>query len=511
MTGRTKTGATHMQVEVQPPAVRGGRVRFAWDQDVPSTTQLAHRWTIRYIGVPLRRVLRRTTRALLYDVLLSVQLPLWLHDADTVTVVLPEHVPQARLDFWRAYHDADGVTFEVPPEPDHGAEAPLASEQRPLQQQRRVAVTFGGGKDSTLALEVLRLKRSASQVMLLHAIHPQVPGWRAMVRAVWRSVRHIVAPPALRQRAPVQLAVTDHICLRTAAAPGPHINIYGPVMLPALIHRRVQDVVFSNSVMGYRVTPRTDGSLRFTNPTGRPERLDHLRDYLEQEVGWGVQVECTHRAIVEYLSYGVLKERFPEAFEKIVMCPRYRASGRFCADCSKCLEFTVFGLSTGYATPDLDYSRLFESDRVERIAARARELVDVVAPHGNGPYDRAIGTATHFAGWCHALSKIDMDGLPVALTPRALENLQAIVAVWGRQPFGAVQRVDPEAVAACGPYGTEVAAVVAASQLVAEAPPSDGILLVGDTPAEFDHTARMPTPALDAWAERWLTTVPSSR
>lgn len=495
-----------MHVEVQLPAVRGGRVRFAWDQDVPSTVQYAHRWTIRYVGVPLRKVLRRATRALLYDVLLSVQLPLWMQDADTVTVVLPEHVPEARLEFWRAYHDAKGVTFEVPPPaPGQPTQVPLASETRPTDGKRRVAVTFGGGKDSTLALEVLRLTRSASQVMLLHAIHPQVPGWRAMVRAVWRSVRHIVAPPALRQRAPVQLALTDHMCLRTPAAPGPHVNVYGPVMLPALIHRRVQDVVFSNSVMGYRVTPRKDGSLRFTNPTGRPERLDHLRDYLEQEVGWGIQVECTHRAIVEYLSYGVLKEQFPEAFEKIVMCPRYRARGRFCADCSKCLEFAVFGLSTGYATPDLDYSRLLESERVERITARARELADVVAPHGNGPYDRAIGTATHFAGWCHALSKIDMDDLPITLTPRALENLEAIVAVWGRHPFGAVQRVDADAVAACGPFGKEVAAVVAASQLVAEAPPSDDILLVGDKPVEFDHAARMPTPALDAWAERWLS------
>lgn len=494
-----------MHVVVDRPDVRGSRVRFSWSQDVPSSVQRTDHWSVRYHGVPVRRVLRSTGRGLLYDVLLSVQLPLWRKDARDLRITLPEHVDEARLAFWRAYHDAEDVVFDVPPAPAAGATgtkpppAPVAAPELP-----RVAVTFGGGKDSTLALEVLRLTREPSQVLLLHAVHPRVPGRRAAARALWRSVRHVVAPPVLRHRVPVQLVTTDHMSSRTPAAPGPHVNLYAPMMLPALIHRRVASVVFSNSVMGYRATRQADGTLRFSNPTGRPERLEHLHDYLEHELGWGVHVECTHRAIVEYLSYGVLRERFPEAFEHIVMCPRYRARGRFCADCSKCLEFAVFGLSLGYAAPDLDYSRLFTSERVERITGIAREVADQTAVHGNSPYQRAIGTATHFAGWCHALSKIDPDHLPVALSEQASANLRTIVSAWGRQPFWAVQAVDPEAVAACGPFGREVADVVAGSALVAEAPASDGVLLVGDVPAEFDHSARMPTPALDAWAERWI-------
>lgn len=505
MDGATKGRTPVMRVVVARPDVRGSRIRFAWTQDVASTVQTADAWSIRYVGVPLRRVLRRATRAVLYDVLLSVQLPLWMHDADEVEVVLPEPVPPARLEFWRAYHGGDGVRFVVPePAPGHSAPSALTEGRRRTDEAPRVAVTFGGGKDSTLALEVLRESRTRSQVMLLHVVHPPVPGRRAAAVALWRSVRHILMPNVLRRRTPVQLVVTDHMAHRTPAAPGPHINLYAPATLPALIHRRIRTVSFSNSVMGYRVSRRTDGSLRFTNPTGRPERLAHLRAYCAEVVGWDVGVEGSHHAIVEYLSYGVLRERFPRAFSTIVMCPRYRARGRFCAECSKCLEHAVFGLSMGYAASDLDYSKLLTSDRVNRIAAHARERGDDIAPHGNAPYDRVIGTATHFAGWCHALSKIDPDDLPVTLTPRAQDNLAVIVAAWGRRSFRAVQQVDPAAVEACAPLGREVAAVVAASALVAAAPPTGDELLVGDRPAQFDHAATMPTPALDAWAARWL-------
>jgi len=70
--------AESMTVRVHPPQVRGGRVRFSWEQDRNQTLQRRNRWFVHYHGVPVARMDRR----LLYDVLLSLQLPLWAAPGD---------------------------------------------------------------------------------------------------------------------------------------------------------------------------------------------------------------------------------------------------------------------------------------------------------------------------------------------------------------------------------------------------------------------------------------------
>lgn len=81
--------------------------------------------------------------------------------------------------------------------------------------------------------------------------------------------------------------------------------------------------------------------------------------------------------------------------------------------------------------------------------------------------------------------------------------------IWGPVPFPAVARLDAGAVAAAGPLGKEVAGIAATIFPVNDQPPHaetgdrEHLLLVGDEPAGRDDLAVMPTPTLDAWAQRW--------
>jgi hypothetical protein len=495
-----------LTVHVEPPEVRRGKVTFRWSQDGQNALQTRNRWFVDYHGVPVGRMDRR----LLYDVLLSLQLPVWNAMADRVEVHLPEPVGRVSLEFWHAYHRSSRVGFAGAVDDtrryDPGRAGVTRRAGRPARD-RQVAVTFGGGKDSTLAQQALLERRTPRDVLLLHVVqlfagHPVVRR-----RTTARSLRTIVGPNWLRFRTPVQLVTTDYMAvLRSGSgAPRPHVNLYVGAMLPALVHHGLHQVVFSRTALGYRVHTGPDGRPTFTNPSGRPERLAYLRAYYADVLGWDLHAESTHRAVGEYVSYGTVLGEYPRAFRSMVMCTRTLARERFCHDCPKCLEFALLGLAHDHVAPDLDYDRLLTGSTVTQLAAVAEEVVGERAWHGAAPYRPEIGTASHFATWCHALHQVDPDRADLGVGEPARAHLRALKGAWGT-PFPAVASVDAAAVEACGPLGREVAAAAARRYPVVprgSATEPEHLLLVGDEPARFDHAAAMPTPRLRAWADAW--------
>jgi hypothetical protein len=495
-----------LTVQVHPPDVHRSTVTFRWTQDLPNALQTRDRWFVRYHGVPVDRVSRR----LLYDVLLSLQLPVWAAMARTVEVQLPEPVGRVTLDFWSAYHRVGHRVSFTGQVDDARRYDPRRSGVRRRAgrraKDRPVAVTFGGGKDSTLAQQALLESRPAGDVLLLHLVqlfagHPVVRR-----RTTLRSLRTVVGPNWRRFRTPVQLVTTDYMAVlrRGSGAPRPHVNLYVGAMLPALVHHGVRQVVFSRTALGYRVDT-SQGRPVFANPSGRPERLEHLRRYTRDVLGWDLHAESSHRAIGEFVSFGAMLREFPRAFEAMVMCTRTLDRERFCHDCPKCLEFAVLGLAHGHVAEDLDYDRLLTSRTVAELAAAAEEVAGTRAWHGSAPYRPQVGTASHFATWCHALHLLDPDHPELDLSAPARAHLGALKEAWGPVPFPAVATLDEAAVAASGPVGRATAAVAARGHAVR---PGGGtgredLLLVGDEPAGQDHEAVMPTPELDSWAATW--------
>lgn len=474
--------------------------------------QLRNRWSITYHGVPLPRMNRR----LLYDVLFSLQLPVWDALKEPVVVHLPEPVGHVTTEFWTAYHGTRNVSFAG--QHDHVASySPILRRRRVRlpwrDRHRRVAVSFGGGKDSTLAHQVLLGMYGRRHVVLLHLVQHFSTMRAARRETLRRSLRTILAPTVLRERCPTQMVSTDFLAvLRSgSAAPRPHVTLYTAAMLPALVHQGVHEVVFSRTALGYRVEPiPSSRERRFANPSGRPERLEHLSRYCGRVLGWELHSESTHQAVGEFVSFDTVLQRFPKAFDRIVMCTRTRNTERFCHDCPKCLEFSLMGMAHGHLAPDLDYDQLFTSSTVRRLVLKAQELGNERLWHGAGPYVSEIGTASHFATFCHTLHLVDPEDARWPLGATAREHVRVLRATWGPVPFPAVARVDPAAAATCGQHGRAIAAVAAAvypSTTSLTYPDADlkreHLLLVGNDRARLDPTAVMATPGLDAWAQNW--------
>ncbi len=496
-----------LDVAVDAPHVRGGTVRFSWTQTSPNRLQYRNRWSVRYHRVPLRRL----HRVVLWEVLLSLQLPVWARMAEHVEIALPEPVPRVVIDWWRAYHDAPHVRFT----------GPLTEERsyRPVRGDAggsdadgsgadgsgaEVAITYGGGKDTTLALHALLEQREPSRVLLLHLVQLFNDRRSHRVRLTLRSLRTVLRPARRLTGVPTQLVTVDFLgTLRKGpAAPGPHVTLYFSAMLPALLHHGVRAVTVSRTAAGYRVGRTRDGTPHWANPSGRPERLQALRASHRHVPGVELAAESTHYALGELVSFGSLLRLYPRAFDRIVMCMRTERPGRWCHNCSKCLEFALFGLALGHVADDLDYDRLLASPHVTALVDAARRRVTKTAWHGNAPYARLAGTASHFAGFCHALHQLDPADPALLVSATARKRLRLLKRTWGRVAFPAVASLDAAAVQAAGPLGQEVAAAASTVFPVAERG-EEVFALVGDARAEFAHGGVMELPRLQQWAAEW--------
>jgi hypothetical protein len=496
-----------LTVRVHAPRVTRGRVAFSWEQDRPNPFQRREGWYVDYGDVPLARMDRR----ILYDVLLSLQLPIWAATARAVRIVLPGPVGEVSLDFWRAYFDAGHVEFDGPVDGTRRYRPRRRTAYRQLLSRRSptpLAVTYGGGKDSTLAHRTLLETRRPGDVLLLHVVQLFALGREARERTTRRSTETILAPAVRATGAPTQLVTTNYLAVLRRGRPGPrpHVNLYLPAMLPVLVHRGVHEVVFSRTALGYRTIAERDGTARFANPAGRSEKLDFLRRYCADVLGWDLHGESTHFAVGEYVSFGTVLRAYPQAFAGMVMCTRTLDAERFCHRCPKCLEFALMGLSLGHVAPDLDYDRLLMDPRVTALAAEADALGGETAWHGAGRYLPSLGTATHFATWCHSLHLTDPERPDLPMGERSRATVRSLRAAWGQRPFPAVARLDARAVRRAGPLGREVAGVAARHfpvQDPATVPADESLLLVRDEAATLDYDAVLELPALEGWADRW--------
>lgn len=501
-------------VRLQPLTVSGGRLSVTWEIDPPSRYQRRCAWYLELHDLDLGLLDRRV----LMDVVLALQLRVWAGEARSVVVHLPEPVGRVTLDFWRAYLDAGHVEFCGPVDDVSRYASPPGTRpqstgrlgrlgrllepglaRRGPPRAHRVAVTYGGGKDSTLAYRTLVENRSPQDVVAVHLTQLFALGREAREEGLARSREVILrglrdlGDGAVVQTGATNLLATYH---RGRFVPRPHVLLYTAGILPALLAHDVDDVVFSRTGVGYRVTHGPDGPT-YANPTGRPEKLAHLRRYLRHVTGRDIGAESTHYALSELVSFRTLLHAYPDAFASMVMCAATRERRRFCQSCTKCLEYVVFALAEGHVAPDLDHGALFASDPVRAVLARARGDRGVRGAHGSGPWHRDLGSASHFAAWCHSLSRLDPHDPGLGIPDAVRDDLAVLARHWGH-PFPAAATLEEGAVRGAGPLGAEVARVAARHHRVEDEP--DRTVLVGEEAVGFDHRTPMPTPALDAWA-----------
>lgn len=479
-----------VDVEVHPPQIHGSTATFTWTSTEPNPHQPRSSWSISYPGVDLDRL----DPAVLWEVFLTLQLHLFSQAWPQARVQFPDTAADLPVRWWATFRRLDNLTV-VGTGRDRPARSPWRRRApRSSRRGRGVAVSYGAGKDSSLALHSLLAAGPASEVLVLHLVQHVSRRKEQTELAFWRSRQLALAPAAALGATRQQLVSTDYFTTLRRTARRPHVTLYFTAVLPALIHHGVTAVTVSRTALGYRVEPLPGGELRWSNPGGRPERLAALTAYYRDVYDLDLQFESTHYAIGELVSFNSLRVLHPEAMPTLLMCVR-GGQERWCHECAKCLEFTLFSLATGHHDPDLDMDRVFADGHGAVLAQAATEVADQTAWHGNAPFAIVIGTPSHFATFGHALHSINPESAELNLSGATRESLRALRSAWGRVPFPATVSIDQAAVAAAGPLGRLVAGRAATVHPARELD-RDEILLVGDRLARFAHDQTMALPQL---------------
>jgi len=428
-------------IRLEMPSVDGERVTYRWTEPDTSPFQRASSFELVYPGVPLAAF----SMELLVEIFISLQWKVFgLHKAP-VRVELPVTMPRASIAWWQKFSDAPLV--DATPLGD----APYSAWARGpvVREPRSVALFFGGGKDSTLGRSVLGEIRGEEEVLLIQFVQPmvRVKGERDRLRA---RQRNLIIEPALRGTRLAAAGVeTDFIV--TMHGPGwaarPHTNLYTIAALPVLLHRGVKAAFMSIEMTAYWCRTEEDGAQSFGFARSRPEVYAGQSAHLAAVAGVDIEYGNTSAPISELGSYRILLERYPAAFERIVMCGVGEIDRRWCMKCKKCAEYVFFGLVCGRRHDDIDYRRFWtESTHIQKLLELAASSPARHPETGNLLWQKGVSTTYHVASFSHAMAALRSARVQALLPAEARDATDRLTAAWGNRAFEAVEWVSADAV-----------------------------------------------------------------
>jgi hypothetical protein len=428
-------------IKLEMPSVEGERVLFRWSEPDPSPWQAFGHFELVYPGIPLGAF----SMELWVEIFMALQWRVFaLHDGP-VRVELPVTMPRASLTWWQGFHEAPQVDAAPLDDSRYSvwARGPVLGEERP------VAVFFGAGKDSTLARSVLAEVYGDNAVLLVQMLHPfvRMGKERRQLRARQQSL--MIDPALAGTRLAAAMVETDYITTFRPAGKvaRPHTNLYTVPSLPVLLHRGVRLASMSNERSAYWCRAGGDAAATVGYAKSRPEVYAALGAHLAAVSDVAIEYGNTHFAISEVLSYKILLERYPAAFDRIVMCVVADTEHRWCGGCKKCAQYVHLGLLSGRRHADVDYERFWsQSKYVDKLLATAKEA-PLDPATGNLRWSKEVSHSYHFASFCHTMSALRADPARRLVPASGRAVLDTLAAAWGNRTYDQVDWVSADATA----------------------------------------------------------------
>jgi len=361
------TAPSPLRVTVQPPAVSGDTVMFAWEQSTANPHQPRDRWSMRYDGLDLAGF----APELLLEVFLALQLKVWAAHPGEVEIRLPFAVPAWTVAFWRDYHRASNLRVE--PLAENRAQDPWPGGASGLHPHYEHIVFFGGGKDSGAAAGLLNEIGGPGSTLLLSHTASTDPRPAMQEAARRRIVEFIQQPVAAATGMPTATFWTDYLAnwRRNSDPPLPFLEVFHAGTLPLLVAHGARLTSVGHPRDDFYVLAPADTSPIPHRWSGRPETLAAISAHYRR--AWDIDVQPT--SIVYPISYNaeyhLLAARYPALYQSLVSCGSPNAV--WCYACRKCLRHALATLSTGMADPRFDYSMMFRSHFLARLMTAIRQ------------------------------------------------------------------------------------------------------------------------------------------
>ncbi|CAN5411315.1 hypothetical protein BH09CHL1_BH09CHL1_06120 [soil metagenome] len=480
-----------MKVWVNTPVIDGDRVFFSWRQSGPNPFQRANELSFRYEGIDLRGF----STYVFYEVFLSLQLRIFVSAQEPVELIFPEPIPARAVEFWRAFHGANEV--EIGPIIDIESYEPRIGSAR--HETRKVAIFYGGGKDSMLATGMLTELFGDDQVVLIQYVAPVNPAAGTLAMHERRQERHMLAPIRKLRGVATQRVFTDYVSNlnEEGLKHRPHRQLYTAGALPAMLAWGTEYSSFGDTRTDFAILEDRDGRRNYKYSGSRPEIIGPQSTYYQRALRFDHKLSNVNFAFSTTQDHVLLIERYPELLPATVPCTNGNSSERFCHRCYKCMFWAVTGLSAGFVDPNIDYDRILtENQWTQRIVDHAKTGVELTY-YGNAEWvEGLLKVPIIYQPICHVFSKIDPDLLNGRIGYQARTNLYIMMALLGNTHFPNQEVVAQEIFDFVGgDLMPRIAKLASEHQPMVDKLPAPWIY--SNREAIIDYTTRMPT-RLDA-------------
>jgi len=477
-----------MEVRVEPPRIQGDTVTFSWSQTEGNPYQEENAFFFRYEGLDLQSF----STELFYEIFLALQLRVFSAYDCSVEIHFPTPVPAFGAAFWTAYHDATNISIH--PISNQGAYNPWSSEPILVDQPKKSAVFFGGGKDSILATCLLAEIQGQNEVVLIQFVGPlrNDPQQTAALEA--RQHRLLLEPARRVLGVATQRGWTDYQAnFREAGFPfRPHLEFYCAGALPAMLAWGVDYCTFTANWTIMSTDVRNTGARVHRYMQSRPNTIVAQSRHYEATLGRRLEVGNILLPFHALAAHWMLAERYPEVYDQIVSCTLGGPNKRWCLTCKKCGLFAFSSLAIGRLAADFDYDTfLTNSSFINKALAHAQSGVE---PNhlGNVTWIPSFFTGIRsFILGCHMIARIEIDELPITLSEPAMANLAMLQAMYGNHRYPDYETVPRMMVELLGPeLGPQVSAIVAEHFEIVDFLP--GPNYAGNRPTEYHFDVPLP-------------------
>jgi len=346
-----ETTGLNLQVRLHRPVVIGSRVEFSFETSHIFSQFRNNKFWFEYPGLGpedfLIEDLYNIGIGMLTSQLGALSCPSTLH--------ITQPIKKSIKSFWIKYHNCGHVKIKSPEEAEENSEEFYAKRKcnSRLKLGNKVALLFGGGKDSLSIASILQDVNLPFGLISLTN-----PNFGSHSNLEMRREENSFMSVAESQGIEIERIRTNiYIQLRLNM----HTELYTACTVPILRKKGYDSLLFSYEMCHYYTHMNSSIPRIAQFRKSRPETNMLISSHYRENMSLDCNVLNLNYPISEYGAYLILRRKYPQMLPHLLMCESTNdRNKKWCLNCTKCAEHVLFNLSVN-KKPEIDADLFFDN------------------------------------------------------------------------------------------------------------------------------------------------------
>jgi hypothetical protein len=356
-------------VTVEYPILQKDTINYVWhaNEHIPFFKQ--EKFYVKYEGMNIENF----SIEVYWQIFLSTLIPIFNLSEEPVVLIFPESIPSYLAETWINYHLATNV--KIAPLSDKGITKVDTCDS--IQDNARVGLLYGGGKDSACAFTMFSELYGVENMLLISYVAPH--DRNLFVSDDIRRRQLLLEPLQEELNVKVQTVITDIRAIMIGSDTAKHIHLamfMGPA-LPIIIHYNLSILTFSYEFDLYWTSSHTTGRKKFYFSLSRPEFCNYISKRTNTLFGTNFILINPNFSFSNLVAFKILASRYPYMIKHLLMCEDTSdINEKWCYSCDKCAKFALYCLYYWRGEEFIDISRALTQSPIFNRALSPEGLLE---------------------------------------------------------------------------------------------------------------------------------------